>query len=92
MTTISVFIQTVIFALVWQANLDILPADKPGFLAKFYPYFSEEDWLAPIAALKVNTTDAGIVLCEVLAENIELSDTYRLNRGATGRVRIEIKQ
>lgn len=73
-------------------DLSILPTDKPGFLAKFYPYFAEETWLGPIAAIKVNTTSAAVVLCEARAENIELSETYRLNRGATGKARIEIKQ
>lgn len=73
-------------------DLSLLPTDKPGFLAKFYPYFAEEAWLGPIAAIKVNTTSAAVVLCEARAENIELSETYRLNRGATGKARIEIKQ
>ncbi|KAL9963996.1 hypothetical protein ACROYT_G027563 [Oculina patagonica] len=73
-------------------QLRILPSDKPGFLANFYPYFAEESWLSPIAAIKVNTSSAAVILCEARAKNIELSETYRLNRGATGRVRIEIKQ
>ena len=81
-----------VYLLYKQENLFIHPTDKPGFLANFYPYYAEADWLAPIAALKVNTTDPGVVLCEALAKNIELSDTYRLKRGATGRVRVEIKQ
>ncbi|XP_020608387.1 sodium/potassium-transporting ATPase subunit beta-1-like [Orbicella faveolata] len=72
--------------------LSILPTDKPGFPVNFYPFFSEEAWLGPIAAIKVNTTSPVVVLCEALAKNIELSETYRLNRGATGRARIEIKQ
>ncbi|XP_074633443.1 sodium/potassium-transporting ATPase subunit beta-1-like [Acropora palmata] len=72
-------------------NLDIFPRDKPGFLTYFYPFYSEEDWYAPIAALKVNTTDAGVVLCEVLGKNIEVTKTYRLNRGAIGKARIEIQ-
>lgn len=93
MTLNLLFIETLILtSFLWQTNLDILPADKPGFLANFYPFFSEKQWLPPIAALKVNTTQAGVVLCEVKAKNIELSDTYRLNRGATGKTRIEIKQ
>ncbi|KAK2573844.1 Sodium/potassium-transporting ATPase subunit beta-3 [Acropora cervicornis] len=72
-------------------NLDIFPRDKPGFLTYFYPFYSEEDWYAPIAALKVNTTDAGVVLCQVHGKNIEVTETFRLNRGAIGKARIEIQ-
>lgn len=75
-----------------SGDLKIMPTDQPGFLVNFYPFFSEESWLAPIAAIKVLTKTPGIVLCEALAKNIELSDTYRLNRGAVGKARIEIKQ
>ena len=75
----------------YQDNLDIFPRDKPGFLTYFYPFYSEEDWYAPIAALKVNTTDAGVVLCQVHGKNIEVTETFRLNRGAIGKARIEIQ-
>lgn len=75
----------------YQDNLVIFPSDKPGFLTYFYPFYSEEDWYAPIAALKVNTTDVGVVQCEVRARNIEATETYRLNRGAIGKARIEIE-
>ncbi|XP_068684703.1 sodium/potassium-transporting ATPase subunit beta-3-like [Montipora foliosa] len=75
-----------------KENLIILPAEKPGFLTYFYPFYSEENWYSPIAALKVNTTARGVVLCDVLGKNIELSESYRFNRGAMGRARIEIKQ
>jgi len=80
--------QIIVFCL--QQGLIPLPSDKPGFLANFYPFFSEDNWLGPIAALKINTTAKRVVLCEAVAENIKTSDTYRLNRGATGRVRIEL--
>lgn len=73
-------------------QLEIYPSDKPGFATSFYPYLSEENWLPPIAAIKVNTTSPAVIRCEAIAENIERSETFRLNRGATGRVRIEIKQ
>ncbi|RMX42935.1 hypothetical protein pdam_00001774 [Pocillopora damicornis] len=75
-----------------EDQLEIYPTDKPGFAANFYPYLSEENWLPPIAAIKVNSTQKAVLLCEANAKNIEKSETYRLNRGATGRVRIEIKQ
>ncbi|KAM7445569.1 positive regulation of calcium:sodium antiporter [Porites harrisoni] len=71
-------------------DLHPFPSDKPGFLANFYPFLSEDKWLSPIAALKINITTSGVILCEASAQNIKLSDTYRLNRGATGRVRIEV--
>ena len=80
--------QIIVFCL--QQGLLPFPSDKPGFPANFYPFFAEEDWLNPIAALKINITTSGVLLCDALAENIKLSDTYRLNRGATGRVRIEV--
>ena len=80
--------QIIVFCL--QQGLLPFPSDKFGFLASFYPFFAEENWLGPIAALKINTTAKGVLLCDALAENIKRSDTYRLNRGATGRVRIEL--
>ena len=80
--------QIIVFCL--QQGLLPFPSDKFGFPANFYPFFAEDEWLGPIAALKINTTTKGVLLCEAVAQNIKLSDTYRLNRGATGRVRIEL--
>jgi len=69
---------------------EIYPKSTPGFPVSFFPYRGEDNWLAPIVALQLNTTSTTRVKCDVYGKNIKRSDTYLIERGAFNRVRIQI--
>ena len=51
----------------------------------------QDHWLAPVAAVHVSAAkDGDVILCEANAKNLEKSETFRLSRGAHGKIRIEI--
>lgn len=71
--------------------MEIYPTKTPGFPTNFYPYKIQDYWLAPVAAIRLIGAKKGdVILCEANAKNIEKSETFRVERGAHGRSRIEI--
>ncbi|EDO32320.1 predicted protein [Nematostella vectensis] len=70
--------------------IKVYPEENPGWPVSFYPYRMEDNWLAPVIAVQVNTTSTTEVRCRALGKNIQQTDSYLLKRGAYGRVRIEI--
>lgn len=46
--------------------------------------------MTPIGAIQVETKRATTVKCKALAKNIELSDTFKLKRGATGQLEFTV--
>ena len=71
----------------FQAQTKIYPL---GFPVSFFPYRIEDHWLGPIVAIQVNRTDGFTLKCDLEAKNIEKSETYRMDRGAYGRLQIKI--
>lgn len=61
-----------------------------GFPVSFFPYRIEDNWLGPLVAIKVNLKSAFTMKCDLEARNVEKSTSYRMDRGAYGRLQIKI--
>jgi hypothetical protein len=64
---------------------------KAAFPISFWPFRGESAFRTPIAAIQVlNNTKEVKIKCRAIANNIELSDTYKPRRGAYGQVEFTV--
>lgn len=73
-----------------DATIEYFPPSHKAFPISYFPFRGESHFRTPIAAIKVNTTKTVEIQCKAIADNIELSDTWKLKKGATGKAEFDV--
>lgn len=74
-----------------NTQIDYYPKQKEAFPISFWPFRGESGFRTPIAAIQVKGNKGEVTIkCKAIADNIELSDTYKLKRGAHGQIEFTV--
>ncbi|XP_046852567.1 uncharacterized protein LOC124445829 isoform X2 [Xenia sp. Carnegie-2017] len=72
-------------------DIKCYPDCKKAFPISFWPFRGESHFRTPIVAIQLfNHSEAVTVKCKAVAQNIELSDTYKHRKGATGKIEFRV--
>ncbi|XP_028401537.1 sodium/potassium-transporting ATPase subunit beta-1-like isoform X2 [Dendronephthya gigantea] len=67
------------------------PGEAEAFPISFWPFRGESGFRTPIAAIQVSGNKGSVkIKCSAIADNIELSETYKLRKGAYGQVEFTV--